>query len=174
MSKSMLQIGSTISLALLLFTLAGTAAVAYAATLAPANGGMISGQVSSPGSYPLPAGTLVKLFDAGEESIHGTALPDPVDGAFQLGPVPNGLYVIKAVPPAGSGYTQSLPRPVSIVNAPVNVGVLALTEPQIFGSVLAPDGVTLADAEVRVYLGDGQVLQKVHTQGGNSWSAGCP
>lgn len=173
-SRSMLQIGSSISLLLLLFTLVGSAAVVYAAALAPANGGVISGQVSSPSGYPLPAGTLVKLFDAGEEYVHGIAQPDLADGSFQFGPAPNGLYVIKAVPPAGSGYTQSLPKPVSIVNAPVNVGVLALTEPQIFGSVVAPDGVILVDAEVLVFLGSGQVIQHVDAEGGRFLVGGLP
>ena len=81
--------------------------------------GLISGQVTSPEGYPLPGGTLVKLFDPGETNLFGQAAPAVDDGAFSLGPVPNGLYLLKAVPPPGSGLTQSLPRLVSVVNNPV-------------------------------------------------------
>ena len=172
----MFRVTSAASVLILLLSLGASAA--GAAPAAP-NGGMISGTVSSPGGYPLESGTLVKLFEAGTETVRGIATPEAATGTFQFGPVRNGLYVIKAVPPEGSAYTQSLPKAVSVVNAPVNVGELALTEPQISGSVLAPDGTTamqasMIDAEVLVYLGDGRVLQHVPAPGGEYQIGGLP
>lgn len=170
-AKRMFRLTSAASLLIILLALGGSAA--GAAPSAP-NGGMISGKVTSPGEYPLEGGTLVKLFEAGTETVRGIATPETTTGNFQFGPVRNGLYVIKAVPPEGSPYTQSLPRAVSIVNAPVNVGELALTEPQISGSVLAPDGATHVDAEILVYLGDGRVLQHVPAPSGDYQIGGLP
>ncbi len=170
-AQRMFRLTSTACVLIMLLSL-GASAVG-AAPNAP-NGGMINGTVSSPAGYPLESGTLVKLFDSGTETLRGIATPETATGTFQFGPVRNGLYVIKAVPPEGSAYTQSLPKAVSIVNAPVNVGVLALTEPQISGSVLAPDGTTHVDAEILVYLGDGRVLQHVPAPGGDYQIGGLP
>jgi hypothetical protein len=162
---------AVISALILLFTLTGSASATPAA---PANGGMISGYVSSPGGYPLPVGTLVKLFDADGATTRGQALPDADTGAFQFGPVANGLYILKAVPPEASGYTQSLPKPASMANAPVNVGELALTDPQVSGTVFAPDGVTPAEADVLVLLGNGQVFQHINAPTGVYQIGGLP
>jgi len=170
-AKRMFRLTSAASLLVLLLALG--ASTAGATPVAP-NGGMISGNVSSPGGYPLESGTLVKLFEPGAETVRGVAMAEPATGTFQFGPMRNGLYVIKAVPPEGSAYTQSLPKAVSVVNAPVNVGELALTEPQISGSVLAPDGVTPVDAEILVYLGDGRVLQHVAAPAGEYQIGGLP
>jgi hypothetical protein len=134
--------------------------------VAQAQGGMITGTVTSPGGYPLPAGTVVKLFEPGEQDLDGQAQADLNDGSFSLGPVPNGLYVLKAVPPAGSSLTQSEIHMVSILNSSVDVGELALTTPQIIGTVVAPDGVTPAQARVKVLAGDLTLLQTVQTDGG--------
>ena len=48
-------------------------------------------------------------------------------------------------------------------NAPVDVGTLPLTEPEIYGTVTAPDGVSPVPAEVRVTLGGGTVAQWLAT-----------
>ncbi len=173
-SKPFIHSVLCLTLLLSVFAVSSTTLAAPAAPDAPANGGMIGGWVTSPGGYPLPAGTLVKLFEPDGETVRGLAAPDLNNGAFQLGPTPNGLYVLKAVPPAASSYTQSLPRPVSVVNAPVNVGALALTEPQITGAVFAPDGTTPANADVLVYLGDGRVLQHVNAPAGSFKIGGLP
>jgi len=169
-AKKVTGLASSVVILFLLLAL-GASAVA-AATTAP-NGGQISGLVTSPGGYPLEPGTLVKLFDADAETVRGEAVPNP-SGEFQLGPVSNGLYVIKAIPPAGSPYTQSLPKVVSVVNAPVDVGVLAISEPQVVGSVFAPDGSTLVDSDIFVHLGDGQVIQHVPAPGGAFKIGGLP
>ncbi|MEE8390532.1 MAG: carboxypeptidase-like regulatory domain-containing protein [Anaerolineae bacterium] len=129
--------------------------------VAQAQGGAISGTVALPGGGSPPAGTVVKLFEPGEWDVLGQANVQP-DDTFSLGPVPNGLYVIKAVPPIGSRYTQSEPVPVSVFNAPVDVGTVELTEPQIFGLVTAPDGVTPVSAGVWVYAGNGTKAQWVN------------
>lgn len=137
-------------------------------------GGTITGWVSSPGGFPLPAGTLVKLFEPGGDTVRGIAAPDLDTGDFSLPNVPNGLYVVKAVPPEASGYTQSEPTAVSIINAPVNVGELALTEAQILGLVTAPDGLTPAPADVFVYLGDGRLFQHIDAPAGAFNVGGLP
>jgi len=139
-----------------------------------AQGGTITGMVTSPGGYPLPAGTRVKLFEPGRWGVFGQADVDLETGTFSLGPVSNGLYILKAVPPTGSGYTQSEPVPVSVVNGPVDVGTVPLTEPEIFGTVTAPDGATPVPAEVRVYAGDGTLVQWVEAPDGQFLIGGLP
>ena len=131
------------------------------AGIVQAQGGMITGTVTSPGGYPLPTGTRVKLFELGQWDVLGQAVVDVDTGAFSLGPVPNGLYVLKAVPPIGSEYTHSEPVTVSVFNAPVDVGMVDLTEPEIYGTVTAPDGITPVSAEVWVYAGNGMKVQWV-------------
>ena len=147
--------------------LGGLLVAGTAASMVQAQGGMITGRVTSPGGYPLPAGTLVKLFEPGKWDVFGQAAADVNDGTFSLGPVPNGLYVIKAVPPAGSAYTQSEIEMVSILNNSADVGDLALTTPQIIGAVVAPDGTTPTDAWVKVYAGDGTLLQGMTAESGS-------
>ncbi len=146
----------TVVLLLILLTTVG---------VAQAQGGQITGTVTSPGGYPLPNGTVVKLFESGG-GLFGKANVNVGDGSFSLGPVPNGLYVLKAVPPAGSNYTQSEPVSVSVFNANVDVGTVALTNPQVYGRVTAPDGHTLTDADVRVYAGDGTLMQWIDATSG--------
>ena len=140
--------------------------------VAQAQGGQITGTVTSPGGYPLPTGTVVKLFEAGGGSLFGKANVNTGDGSFSLGPVPNGLYVLKAVPPASSGYTQSEPLSVSIFNANVDVGTVALTNPQVYGTLTRPDGHTPTGGEVRVYAGDGTLMQWVNTLTGTFFVGG--
>ncbi len=136
--------------------------------------GMVTGNVTSPGGYPLPAGTLVRLFDPTGEIVRGTAIPNLDTGAFSLGPLHNGMYVLKAVPPEISGYTQSLPAAVSVVNTNVDVGSVALTTPQFTGTVFAPDGITPSPAEVFVHLGDGRILQHIDAPAGLFAVGGLP
>ena len=88
--KPLLAIGLPVGLVALLLLLGAPVLTAYA------QGGMINGQVQSPDGFPLPAGTVVKLFDPGEVNLYGQAGPDLLNGAFSLGPVPNGLYVLKS------------------------------------------------------------------------------
>ncbi len=144
------------------------------AGVAQAQGGTITGTVTSPGGYPLPTGTQVKLFEPGHWDVFGQASVNVDTGAFSLGPVTNGLYVLKAVPPTSSGYTQSEPVPVSVLNGPVNVGTVALTEPEIEGTVTAPDGTTPVSAEVRVYTGGGTLVQWMEAPSGEFLVGGLP
>nr|HID14728.1 carboxypeptidase regulatory-like domain-containing protein [Anaerolineae bacterium] len=155
-------------------SLAAVALLLITPSIVQAQGGTVSGTVTSPGGYPLPAGTLVRLFEPGHWDVFGQANVNVNDGTFSLGPVPNGLYVLKAVPPAGSGYTQSEPVPVSVFNAPVDVGTVPLTEPEIYGTVTEPDGTTPVSAEVRVYAGDGTTVQWVDAPGGQFLVGGLP
>ena len=79
-----------------------------------AQGGIVTGTVALPGGGSPPAGTVVKLFEPGGWDVLGQANVAP-DDTFSLGPVPNGLYVLKAEPPTGSGYAQSEPVSVSVL-----------------------------------------------------------
>lgn len=152
---------------LVLASLLAIVLMAITAPTALAQGSTINGVVGSPNGYPLPTGTVVKLFDSDSELLHGQATPDLATGAFSLGPVANGLYTIKAVPPAGSGLTQSVIKYVSVINGPVNGVQLNLTLPQINGTVTKPDGATPVTATVRVYAGSAILLQVVEAPGGN-------
>lgn len=167
-TKAWLLIGLAVGLAALALVVGTPALTAYAL------GGTINGQVLSPDGFPLPPGTVVRLFDPGEVTLFGQVSPDLDTGAYSLGPVANGLYVVKAVPPPGSGLSQSFPHLVSVVNNPVNGVTLNLTRPQIEGTVLAPDGLTPAAATVRVFAGDGQLLQNVPAPGGQFLVGGLP
>ncbi|MDQ7029110.1 MAG: carboxypeptidase-like regulatory domain-containing protein [Ardenticatenia bacterium] len=140
--------------------------LAWSALIVYAQGGTISGVVSSPLGYPLPAGTVVKLYKPGSEDVYGMAHPDIADGRFQIGPVPNGLYVVRAVPPTSSGLTPSLPKAVSVFGGNANVGTLVLTTPQITGTVVAPDGITPVTATVHVYAGGTVPVLRVEAPGG--------
>ncbi|MFQ5575690.1 MAG: carboxypeptidase-like regulatory domain-containing protein, partial [Anaerolineae bacterium] len=162
------RLGAIPALAVLL-ALAGAATV-----WALAGGGTINGAVDGPdGSLP-PAGTVVKLFEPGSEAVFGQAAVDPASGAFSIGPVPNGLYVLKAVPPAASGLTQSAPVPVSVLGGPVTGVTLHLSRPQITGRVMQPDGNAPVTATVKVFLGSGDVLQSVPSPGGDFAVGGLP
>jgi hypothetical protein len=158
----------TFSLAVIIALLLGVTGSAQAC------GGMITGTVTSPGGYPLPIGTKVKLFQPNGWDLVGQAQVDVDTGTFSMGPVSNGLYALKAVPPAGSDYTQSLPVPVSVLNAPVDVGTVALTQPEIYGTVTAPDSLTPVTAEVRVYTGSGMLVQFLNAPGGQFLVGGLP
>jgi hypothetical protein len=140
---------------------------------AQALGGMVTGTVTSPDGGLPPTGTRVKLFQPNGWDVFGQATVNP-DGTFSLGPVPNGLYVLKAVPPTGSGHAQSEPVPISVLNAPVDVGTVALTDPKVVGTVTAPDGVTPVPAEVRVYAGSGLLVQWLKAPGGQFLVGGLP
>ncbi len=162
------RLGMALFLALLL------ALIGSAAVLALAMGGTISGTVNSPAGYPLPAGTVVKLFEPGSETVLGQAQVDSGSGAFSIGPVSNGLYVLKAAPPAASGFTQSEPVPVSVLGGPVTGVALSITTPQIAGLVMSPDGVTPVTATVKVFMGDETLLQWVPAPGGRFAIGGLP
>ncbi len=161
----------------LLLPLALAAALLWlgaAALPVQAQSGLIQGQVLSPTGFPLPNGTVVRLYDPTGQTVHGETRPDLNTGAFQIGPVPRGLYLLRAIPPANSGLTPSLPKPVIVMGSqPVNAGQLLLTRPQIVGTVYAPDGHTPAEAQVLVFAGD-RPLDRVPTAGGRFQVGGLP
>lgn len=117
---------------------------------ADAQGGSITGVVTDPEGGLPPSGTVVRLFRP-DHTTFGQANVDPGDGSFNLAGIPNGNYILRAVPPESSDLTRSLPVPVSMLGLPVNVGTVELTHPSILGTVYAPDSVTPASAWVRVH-----------------------
>ena len=138
-----------------------------------ASAGAIVGVVTAPDGGLPPVGTRVKLFEPGSWDVFGQVVVE-ADGSFSLGPVPQGLYVIKAVPPVGSSYTQSELVPVSVAGTVIDVGDVPLTDPEILGTVTEPDGVTPVAAEVRVYAADGTLWQVVAAPGGEIAIGGLP
>ncbi len=144
-----------------------------AAETSALNGGQVLGVVDAPDGYPLPVGTVVRLFDPTVTEVRGLAFPDLNTGAFSLGPVANGLYVVKAVPPEASGLTQSLPVQVLVANSAADAGSLNLTMPQVTGTVEDPE-VNPTLAEVGVWLPDGQIFQKITALKGQFAVGGLP
>jgi len=133
---------------------------------------IITGTVSLPAppgslALPLPVGTWVWLLDPtspcvadpfctwDDATVHGQAFADRNTGVFSFPPVAPGAYIIRAVAPFLSDYTPSLIQPVVVLNTPVNVGTLYLTNPTVTGTVYLPGGVTDAglDNKVHVFAG---------------------
>jgi len=142
------QKGRAVILALALITLL-VASLAVPSG-AKAQGGNITGTVTNPEGGLPPGDTIVRLLKP-DCTVFGQANVDPADGSFNLGGIPNGNYILRAVPPESSDFTPSLPIPVSVLGSPVNVGTIELTHPSILGTVYAPDGFTPASALVRVH-----------------------
>ncbi len=134
--------------------------------LPDAPGGSISGKVFSPAGFPLPVGTKVRLFDMDGLTVRGEATPDPAVGDYTLGPLPNGMFLVRAVAPETSRFTDALPKIVSVMNGAVAGINFLLTQAQLHGQVFAPDGVTPAAAEVIVTLGNGLPYQSTYTRSG--------
>ncbi len=132
---------------------------------AGAQSGSISGTVTDPEGGLLPSGTIVRLLKSDHTTL-GQANVDLSDGSFNFGGVPNGNYVLRAVPPESSGFTPSLPIPVSMLGSPVDVGTVALTEPSILGTVYAPDEATPTSAWIWVHSA-GAWVQTTPATGGD-------
>lgn len=165
--KTLLLLNLLLVLALSLGTIPLTA---QAAPL----GGSITGVVTSPNGYPLPVGTRVKLFEPGRDTVRAQAQVNLNTGEFEFSTLPNGLYLLKAVPPEVSGLTQSQPSEALVINAPVDVGILALTLPQITGNILSPDGITPYPADLTVYLPNGHPIQHIASPTGAYAFGGLP
>lgn len=133
---------------------------------------LVSGLVKAPDGSNPPAGTIARLYEPGVEKFHSQANVGPT-GSFSFGPVANGLYVLKAIPPVPSGFTQSMPVMVSVLGVAIDLGTVHLTLPQVFGTVTTPGGGN-ANADVLVYLGDGQVFQSVTAVSGQFLVGGLP
>ncbi|MFQ5398925.1 MAG: hypothetical protein ACE5E7_04925 [Anaerolineae bacterium] len=159
-SHRWLWLGLAFALAALLTGVAFTSAT-QAQTGAAAN--IISGTVTDPSGGLPPAGTIVHMVTPDGDSFGNAAVDG--SGAFSLGPVPHGNYILQARPPAGSGFTPSLPVSLRMMGHPVNVGVLALTNPSVTGTVFAPDRVTPTTAVVHVYRAGHQVQSSVALSG---------
>ena len=139
--------------------------VGWSTLTALAQDGAVSGQVTSPDGYPLPAGTVVQFFERGNESVYAEVQPNLDDGTFNL-TVPNGRYWVLAVPAEGSGYAESRSRSVRVSDAARDVGELALRTAQIQGLVTAPDGTTAAAGTVTVYSSWGFPIRYVEAPSG--------
>ncbi len=137
-------------------------------------GGSISGHVAAPiisGSLIPPGGTVVRLVQPGSDLVLGQAGVDAVTGDFSFPAVDDGMYILQAVPPAGSGLTPSQPKTVMVAGSAVTVNLL-LTKPQVFGAVAAPNG-SPAEATVSVFRWHHKV-QQATTSGGQFTLGGLP
>ncbi len=153
-------------LAVLIFTVLGIGpALAPGAPLS----GSISGTVyAPPGGLP-PAGTQVKLLgpDRTATVIWKETTVDSGTGQFTLSQVPNGMYLLVAVPPQGTGWTSSIPMPVKIFNNNLSGLHLDLTRPQIQGKVLPPVGNTPTPAILKLVYARSVPLPPVSSPDGN-------
>ncbi len=169
----------------LTFAILGTVAVVSLASATQGNPlplpgptATITGTVSLPApsgslALPLPVGTWVWLLDPtspcvadpfctwDDATVHGKATVNPFTGVFSFPPIAPGTYVIRAVAPFVSDYTPSLVQPVVVLNTPVNVGTLYLTNPTITGTVYLPDHVTDAGLDNKVHVFAGPVEVQV-------------
>lgn len=66
--------------------------------------GSIAGSVSTSDASPLPAGTVVSAQQAGVEVA--SAMPDPITGAYRLGPVLAGTYDLIVIAPGFDFQTE--------------------------------------------------------------------
>lgn len=160
-----------LAMLLVLLPLAATPALAV-------NRGSITGVVAGPGGQLPPAGTLVRLQqpDLDPESpgsVLGQATVDPATGAFDFGGVPNGNYLLRAIPPEATALTPSLPVPVSVLGGPVDVGTVALTRPALVGTVYDPSGTRPAPAWIRIHSG-GSWVDTAPASGGRVKIGGLP
>ncbi len=112
------------------------------------NANLITGVVTDTDGNVPPANTYVYLISPPNETF-GAAQVDG-SGNFNLGPVPNGNYILQAQAP-GSGFTPSLPYSLLMTGGPEDVGTLALTNPTLTGTVFAPDGTTPTTAQVVLF-----------------------
>jgi hypothetical protein len=140
--------------------------------LSEAQGGSITGVVTDPDGLAPPPGTIVRLLRP-DHTTFGQSNVAPGDGSFALAGIPNGNYILRAVPPEISGLTPSEPVAVSVLGVPVDVGTLALTHPSIVGTVYAPDGVTPTSAWMLVHSA-GHAAEMVPATGGDIKIGGLP
>jgi len=105
---------------------------------------VLTGVVTAPdGETPIP-GAWVEVHTEDWTIQRG----DDTDqnGVFRIGGLPDGVYTLEARAPdwgEGAHYSDSIPRAVTVVAGETTyVGIVPLTEPQIFGRVTLPDGVT--------------------------------
>lgn len=148
------------------------AAPLFSVPSAQAQAGAISGTVTDPEGLLPPAGTVVRLLKP-DHTTFGQANVDPGSGAFGFNAVPNGNYILRAIPPDGTPYTHSQPVPVSVLGAPVDVGTVPLTNPSITGMVYAPDGVTPTPAWLHLHSG-GRWVQRTAAPDGHIQLGGLP
>ena len=139
---------------------------------AAAQVGSITGTVTDPDGLAPPTGTVVRLLNP-DHTTFGQTNVDPRDGSFSFGAVPNGNYILRAIPPGNSRLTPSEPVSVSVLGAPVDVGGVPLTHPSILGTVYAPDGLTPTAAWVRVHTA-GRWVQTTPAPGGDIQIGGLP
>jgi len=78
-------------------------------------------------------------------SVHQGGSTDQ-DGVFRIGGLPDGMYTLEArAPDSGEGaqYSGSIPQAVQVIaGQTTDVGIVPLTQRQIYGRVTLPDGST--------------------------------
>ena len=121
----------------------------------------------------VPTGTAVYLVNPSDRSVYGKASLG-AGNTYSLGPLPNGLYIVYAKPPAGSVLGQSPERLVSVFGSTVTGVNLHLTQPQIDGKVVAPVSDTPVTSTVTVRAGNGTVMDDTAAPDGTFYVGGLP
>jgi hypothetical protein len=143
--------------------------------IASPDSGTISGTVYVPAGWngSVPQGTAVYIVLPSNRAVYGKAALG-AGNSFSLGPVPKGLYVIYAKPPAGSPLGQSVDRRVSLWNGPVTGLKLHLTAPQFDGTVVGPGSDTPIPSTVTVRAANGAVMESLGAPQGTFFVGGLP
>ncbi len=113
----------------------------------------VQGTVKDPASA-IVEGAWVQLYLPGTDLSASTTTDS--FGRFYLGGLPEGIYTLEAFPPLGSPYTPSFPQAVTVqTGGDPEIGDVALTTPQVQGTVCDPDSALVADAYVEATGADG-------------------
>ncbi|MBI2865401.1 MAG: carboxypeptidase regulatory-like domain-containing protein [Chloroflexi bacterium] len=96
-----------------------------------------SGEVNDPTATHV-SGSMVEMYTRDRSSSFSTTTP--ADGSFSFDGLAVTTYYLRAHPPAGSPYADSLEVAVPYNGIPVERSVITLTNPIITGTVTTPDG----------------------------------
>ncbi len=163
-------IGFSLLLALLVATFWFTGLPVAAGPAAPSNFA-ITGTVNLPdGGLPLPDGTSVLLMNP-NRSTYGWSRVATDTGAFAFPNIPDAIYLVRAIPPVGSPYANSIVVPVD-PNRPL-VGPLRLTNPSVTGTIYQPGGITPTTAFL-IVMQNNLVIEKLEAPNGNFNVGGLP
>ncbi len=147
--------------------------LSWATPNAPA--GFIDGQVTRPDGSLVYEPAIVKIYNS-DDSVWGEAQTS-LTGTFMLGSLPPGNYTLIAYPILDTSmdisYTCSYLHYLSVLLAPISLGQVRLTYPEVVGQVFAPNGATpVAGSPVTLFDASGRVLARDWSQANGFYKLG--
>lgn len=110
---------------------------------------LVSGTVTNPDSTTAQ-GVFVQVHD--NTWTHCVGSPTDSSGKYKIGGLPDGNYIIEAMPGPGSSYSKSISHDITITAGTTQTVDLQLTTPLIVGKVVGPDGITpVSNANVSLH-----------------------